>query len=250
MNLDKFSFYKNKVVVNLLARDLENAKEVQDVLNGHVVIGILSKKFKTVEEGVRYVKTYQKDINTISIGLGDGDPNQWKMAADIAAETDPGHVNQVFPTAAFTLGLLEGKGCKSTVVNALIRPTGEPGKVIISTGATSSQIEEAIVSSKVALGMLKDSGLMSVKFFNMGGLKYINDLKNIAETAAQVGIPIIEPTGGISLENIKILVKVCLDAGCEKVIPHVYSSAIDKETGLTNPVIVNRIYDEIKSLFE
>ncbi|MPW25585.1 oxo-acid lyase [Alkalibaculum sp. M08DMB] len=250
MNLKKFSFYKNKVAVNLLARDLENAKEVQEVLDGHVVIGILSKNFKTVEEGVGYVKTYQKDINTISIGLGDGDPNQWKMAAEIAAETDPGHVNQVFPTAAFTLGLLEGKGCKSTVVNALIRPTGEPGKVIISTGSSSSQMEEAVVSSKVALGMLKDAGLMSVKFFNIGGLKYIDDLKNIAKTAVQVGIPIIEPTGGISLVNIKSIVKVCLDAGIEIVIPHVYSSAIDEKTGLTNPIIVKKIYDEIQSLFK
>ncbi|KUO67525.1 MAG: 4-hydroxy-2-ketovalerate aldolase [Clostridia bacterium BRH_c25] len=250
MGLDKFNFYNNRVAVNLLAKNLENAKEVAKVLDNNVIIGILSKDFSTVEEGVAYVNTWKNDISAISIGLGDGDPNQWKMAAQIAAATDPGHVNQVFTSAGYTAGLLEGNNCTNTIVNALISPTGEVGKVKISTGPISSEGEEAIICVDTALKMLKDVGVSSIKFFHIKGNKHLDELAEVARACARVGVPIIEPTGGITVDNIFEIVKVCIDAGCEKIIPHVYSSAIDKKTGLTDPKIVNSIYDEIKKAFE
>ncbi|MFZ7132558.1 MAG: 2-dehydro-3-deoxy-phosphogluconate aldolase [Eubacteriales bacterium] len=250
MNLNKYNFFKDKIALNLLAKDVSNAKEVEKILEGNVIIGILSKDFNDKEEAIRYVKAFKKEISAVSIGLGAGDPKQWEMAAEIAAETDPGHVNQVFTTAAYTLGLLKGKGCNRTIVNALISPTGQPGKVIISTGPVSNEMEPAIVTTKVALSMMKDVGIMSVKFFNMGGLKYIDDLKEVAKTCSEVGIPIIEPTGGITLNNIAIIMRTCIDAGCERVIPHVYSAAIDQSTGLTDRVIVSKLYDEMKMVLK
>ncbi|WP_066497448.1 2-dehydro-3-deoxy-phosphogluconate aldolase [Abyssisolibacter fermentans] len=250
MQIKKFNFYKDKVALNLLAKDLENAKDVAKVLDGNVVIGILSKNFNTVEEAVTYAKRFLEELPVISIGLGAGDPNQWKMAAEIASETDPGHVNQVFTTAAYTAGLLKGKECKNTIVNALISPTGEVGKVKISTGPLSSDAKEAVVDVDTALSMLKDAGVNSIKFFHMKGTKHLEELKEVAKACVRVGIPLIEPTGGIEVENIYDIVKTCVDAGCDKVIPHVYSSAIDKETGLTDLDIVKKLYDEIKKVFE
>lgn len=233
----KIKYYKDRVAINLLAKDIENAVDVNRVLEGHGVIGVLSKNFKTVDEAVGYVKKMQEHIPAISIGLGDGDPNQWKMAANIAMATDPGHVNQVFSTAGYTQGLLKEAGANNTLVNALISPTGKVGKVKISTGPFSSK-GTAIVDVDDALLMLKDSNIKSVKFYHVQGTKHIDELKEVAEACVRIGIPVIEPTGGIDLSNIYEIVKVCVEAGCEKVIPHVYSGAIDKETGLTNLDIV------------
>lgn len=248
MELDKFRFYKDKIAINLLAKNIDNAKDILDVLDGNGVIGILSNNFNSVDEGVEYVKEFQKYIPTISVGLGAGDPNQWKKAAMIAAETDPGHVNQVFTTAGYAAGLLKSKGCKNTLVNALISPTGTVGMVKISTGTFSSQKKPAIVDIDTALCMLKDVEINSLKFFNIKGTKHLDELKEVAMACVRVGIPVIEPTGGITSENIYDIVKVCIDAGCQKVIPHVYSSAIDKETGLTDINIVKQLYTNIKKI--
>ncbi|MBZ2175998.1 KDGP aldolase [Schnuerera sp. xch1] len=248
MELDKLRFYKDRVAINLLAKNIDNAKDILEVLDGNGVIGILSKKFNNIDEGVKYVKEFQKYIPTISIGLGAGDPNQWKKAAVIAAETDPGHVNQVFATAGYTVGLLKGKGCKNTLVNALISPTGTVGMAKISTGSFSAQKEAAIVDIDTALCMLKDFGINSLKFFNIRGAKHLDELREAAKACVRIGIPVIEPTGGITTENIYDVVKVCIDAGCQKVIPHVYSSAIDKETGLTDINVVKQLYVNIKKI--
>ncbi|MBU2702739.1 2-dehydro-3-deoxy-phosphogluconate aldolase [Sporomusaceae bacterium BoRhaA] len=248
MYLDRFSFYQDRVAVNFLAKDPENAKNVVDAMEGNAVIGLLSKNFATMTEAVEMAKKYLKKIPVLSIGLGAGDPKQWSIVADIAAELDPGHVNQVYTAAGYTVGLLKGKGCDHTFVNALISPTGTIGKVKISTGAESNKMTEVLADIDTAVMMLKEVGVQSIKFFNMAGLKHIEELKAVAESCVRMGMPVLEPTGGIGLENIREIVKVCMDAGCPKVIPHVYSSAIDKKTGLTEIQIVRQIYEEIKKI--
>ena len=65
----------------------------------------------------------------------------------------------------------------------------------------------------------------------------------------KAGIPLMEPTGGLSPENVREVVKICLDAGCERVIPHVYTSIIHKDSGLTDPQLAKKCFDEIKALF-
>lgn len=247
MNFEKFNFYKDRVAINLLAKDINNAAEVVNALDGAAVIGVLSKDFNNIEDAVKYIREMKKRIPVVSVGLGNGDPKQWKMVAEIGAETDPGHVNQVFSTAGYTQGLLKGKGCEKTLVNALISPTGEAGKVIISTGPFSSQ-GKTIVDIDEALKILKDVGIESVKFFNLKNMKSLDELKEVAKACVKNDILVIEPTGGIDSDNIHDIVKVCIEAGCEKVIPHVYSSAIDKNTGLTDINIVNKLYKEIKKV--
>lgn len=249
MNYNKINFFKDTVCINLLAKDIANAKEAIDALDGHGLVGIISKQFESVEQGVEYVSRFLESIPLASIGLGDGDPKQWKMAAEIAAETDPGHVNQVFGGASYTLGLLRGKGCSSTLVNALISPTGQPGMVKISTGPFSSKEKEAIVDVNTAMAMFNDTGIQSVKFFHMKGTEKLDELAEVAKACVKHNIPIIEPTGGITIENVKPIIETCLEAGCTKIMPHVYSSLIDKETGLTDTKLVKELYQNIKGIF-
>ncbi|HKS35105.1 MAG TPA: KDGP aldolase, partial [Enterobacteriaceae bacterium] len=45
----------------------------------------------------------------------------------------------------------------------------------------------------------------------------------------------LEPTGGIDLDNYGEILQIALDAGVSKIIPHIYSSIIDKASGDTRP---------------
>lgn len=243
----KYNFYHERVLINCLAKDKDNAKEIVAAAEGHIAIGLLSIRHPTVEENIKEVREFQKEIPLISIGLGDGSPKQWKMAAEIASLTDPGHVNQVFPAAGYTLGLLQGKGCTQTVVNALISPTGVPGKVKVNTGIFSSDREES-VDVETALLMLKDIGLQSVKFFNIHGTAHLRELEVVAKACADLGIEMIEPTGGINVENVQEVLEACLKTGVKHIIPHIYSSIIDKETGLTDPNLVLKVIKIIEKL--
>lgn len=249
MSYDRLNFYNDKVIINLLAKDIDNAVEVAEVLDGHVLVGVISKDFATVDAAVATVKEYMSKLTNVSVGLGAGDPKQWKMVAEIAARTDPGHANQVFTGAMYTQGALKEAGCTNTVVNCLISPTGVVGKVKISTGEWSSQAPDAIVDADTAVAMMKDLGLPSIKFFNMGGLKHLEELEAVAKAAVKAGIPIMEPTGGIDPDNVYQIVKVCHNAGCERIIPHLYSSIIDKDTGKTNLALTAKTFGEIKRIF-
>lgn len=249
MNWNKFHFYQNRVAVNFLARDPKNAKEVYDAMDGNAIIGLLSSQFDTTEAAIEMGKAYLKEIPVLSIGLGNGDPKQWHAVAEIASSLDSGHANQVFPAAGYTKGMLDARKCNSTFVNALVRPTGTPGIVEISTGPNSQDQEKALVAVETAIAMLKEVGVSSVKFFHMKGLTHLEELKVVAEASAKLGMPVIEPTGGITPENVAEIVKVCLDAGVERIVPHIYGSVIDKNTGKTNTDLVKKAYQEIQNLF-
>lgn len=54
---------------------------------------------------------------------------------------------------------------------------------------------------------------------------------------------IFEPTGGISVENVHNIVKTCLDNGVQTVIPHLYTSLMDKETGKTEVSKIQQLID-------
>ena len=58
----------------------------------------------------------------------------------------------------------------------------------------------------------------------------------------------MEPTGGIDLENFEEIMHIILDAGVPKVIPHVYSSIIDKATGDTRIADVERLLAMVKAM--
>ena len=59
---------------------------------------------------------------------------------------------------------------------------------------------------------------------------------------------ILEPTGGIDLDNFREIMQIILDAGVKKVIPHIYSSIIDKETGNTRNEDVKKLMEIVKEL--
>lgn len=248
MKYSRIHFYKDKFAINMLAKDLDNAVEIVDVLDGNGLVGVLSKDFPTVEACVERVKEFLTKLPNVSVGMGGGDPKQALMAAQVAALTNPGHVNQTFTGALYTEGLLTASKCFDTVTNCMIYPTGIPGKVQISTGAVSDSHAKGIVDVETAICMMKDLELPSVKFFNIHGTKYLEDLKAIAEACVKFGVPILEPTGGIDPDNVAAVVKVCLDAGVERIIPHIYSSIIDKSTGRTDPKLVKKAYENIKAL--
>ena len=51
----------------------------------------------------------------------------------------------------------------------------------------------------------------------------------------------LEPTGGIDLDNYEAILKIALNAGVKKVIPHIYTSIIDKVTGATRTEDVKQL---------
>ncbi|MGL5150883.1 MAG: 2-dehydro-3-deoxy-phosphogluconate aldolase [Clostridium sp.] len=241
----KAKFYNDKICLNVLANSLENAKEVYEASEGHVLVGLLSKNYETVEAAVNDMMIYAKEINNaVSVGLGAGDPNQWKMVADISKEVQPQHVNQVFTGIGHTRGLL---GQNETIINGLISPCGKPGYVKISTGPLSSKEEDGIIPVKTAIQMLKDMGCSSVKYFPMGGLKTRDEYEVVCKACAELDF-IMEPTGGIDLTNFEEIVKIALDAGVKKVVPHVYTSIVNKETGCTNVEDIKTLYKIMKKL--
>lgn len=188
---------------------------------------------------------YANDIdNAISVGLGAGDPKQSEMVSQISRVIQPQHVNQVFTGAPISRALL---GQNETVVNALVSPTGTVGQVKISTGPISSTFPDAIIPVDTAIAMLKDMGASSIKFFNMRGLAHKDEYIRVAKACAEHHF-YLEPTGGIDLDNFEEILKIALDAGVEKVIPHVYSSIIDSATGNTRPEDVKTLLAIVKRL--
>lgn len=243
----KIKFYNNRIAINFLAKDADNGKEVYDSIDGYTAVGILSNQFSTIEEGITYVTEFQKKVPVVSVGLGDGDPKQFRKAALIAAATDPGHVNQVFTGAGYAAGALEASNKKETAINVLISPTGIPGKVKISTGELSSKEKDAVIDIDTAMAMVLDMKAHSVKFYPMKGLNALKELEVVAEACVRHNVPMIEPTGGITLENLKEIIQVCLK-GNLKIMPHIYGSVIDEETGKTKIEDVKKAYSIIRDV--
>lgn len=239
------NFYKNRVCLNVLAGSVENAKEIYQAAEGHVVVGVLSKNYPDVDTAVKAMKEYSDQINNaVSVGLGAGDPNQSMMVSQISQHLQPQHINQVFTGVATSRALC---GQDQSIINGLISPTGTVGMVKVSTGPLSSQKSDGIVPADTAVAMLKDMGGSSVKYFPMGGLETREEFAYIAKVCAENDFW-LEPTGGIDLENFEEIMRIALDAGVTKIIPHIYSSIIDKETGNTRPEDVATLLSIVKKL--
>ena len=238
-------FYQGRLCLNVLAGSKQNARDIWEAADGYVLVGVLSKNYASTEAAIADMREYAVLIdNAISVGLGAGDPNQSAMVSEIAAELQPQHVNQVFTGVATSRALL---GQNDTVVNGLISPTGTPGLVKISTGPLSAQGPDAIVPIDSAIRLLQDMGGSSVKYFPMGGLKAVTEYRAVAEACARHNFW-LEPTGGIDLDNFEEIVRIALEAGVSKVIPHIYSSIIDRATGDTRIDDVRQLLATCKKL--
>ncbi|MFC5451343.1 2-dehydro-3-deoxy-phosphogluconate aldolase [Paenibacillus aestuarii] len=241
-------FYKNRAALNVLANSVENAKEVFDAAEGYVVVGVLSKNYPTVETAVEAMKEYGRAIDeAVSIGLGAGDNRQAAVVAEIAKHYAGSHINQVFPAVGATRANL---GEKDSWINSLVSPTGRVGYVNISTGPVSAaQSEQAIVPVKTAIALVRDMGGNALKYFPMNGLSREDELVAVAQACGEEGFA-LEPTGGIDKENFERIVDICLEAKVPYVIPHVYSSIIDKDTGKTIVQDVRELLDTMKKLVD
>jgi uncharacterized protein (TIGR03581 family) len=237
------NFYRDRVCLNVLAGK-DNASEIYEAAEGHVLVGVLSKNYPDVASAVADMREYAQRIdNALSVG-GAGDPNQSAMVSEISRQVQPQHVNQVFTGVATSRALL---GQNETVVNGLVSPTGTPGMVKISTGPLSSGAPDGIVPLETAIALLKDMGGSSIKYFPMGGLKHRDEFIAVAEACARHDFW-LEPTGGIDLENYGEILQIALDAGVSKIIPHIYSSIIDKASGHTRPADVRQLLSITKQL--
>lgn len=239
------NFYKDRVALNVLAGSVQNAKDCYEAADHHVVLGVLSKNYDSDAAAIADMKLYQAETdNALSVGLGAGDPNQSQMVSRISAELQPQHINQVFTGVGTSRALL---GQSDTFINGLVSPTGKPGLVNVATGPLSSQQPAAEVPIETAIALLKDMGGSSIKFFPMKGLAHIEEFKVVAKACAENDF-YLEPTGGLDLDNFEEILQVAVDAGVKKIIPHVYSSIIDKETGDTRPEDVKTLFEIIKKV--
>ncbi|MGM7721800.1 2-dehydro-3-deoxy-phosphogluconate aldolase [Metabacillus sp. Hm71] len=241
-------FYKDRVALNVLANSVENAKEVFEAAEGYVLVGVLSKDYSTVEEAVAAMKDYGEQIeDAVSIGLGAGDNRQAAVVAEIAKHYPGSHINQVFPSVGATRANL---GEKDSWINSLVSPTRRVGYVNISTGPISAaQEEHAIVPIKTAIALVRDMGGNALKYFPMNGLSSEDEFRAVAKACGEEGFA-LEPTGGIDKGNFEAILRIALEAKVPKVIPHVYSSIIDKSTGKTKVEDVRELLETIKKLVD
>lgn len=240
-------FYRNRVCLNVLAGSKHNARAIFEAAEGHVLVGVLSKNYPDLESAESDMRDYAGLIdNALSIGLGAGDPKQSAMVAQLAGRLQPQHVNQVFTGIGASRALL---GNAPALVNGLISPSGTPGIVKISTGPLSAQAAAARVPIDTAICMLKDMGGSSVKFFPMGGLRCREEYQAVADACARHDF-ILEPTGGIDLDNFAEILQIALDAGVPQVIPHVYSSIIDAQSGETRTKDVRQLLAMVKAALD
>ena len=244
--MEGLNFYKGRVCLNCLTNSVDNAKAIYEAAKGHVAVGILSANYPDVEQAVEDMKRYQEAVdNNISVGLGAGNPGQWKAVADISGQIKPKHINQTFTAGGYT----RAKTGEGPFLNSMVAPCGKVGYVKISTGPLCKDMEPAIVPVKTAIAMAKEQGADSLKYFPMGGLKVKEEFEAIATACAESGFG-LEPTGGIDLDNFSQILKIAVDAGVEHIIPHVYSSIIEKETGATRISDVVKLYDMIREILD
>ena len=244
--MEGLNFYKGRVCLNCLTNSVDNAKAIYEAAKGHVAVGILSANYPDVEHAVEDMKRYQEAVdNNISVGLGAGNPGQWKAVADISGQIKPKHINQTFTAGGYT----RAKTGEGPFLNSMVAPCGKVGYVKISTGPLCKDMEPAIVPVKTAIAMAKEQGADSLKYFPMGGLKVKEEFEAVAAACAESGFG-LEPTGGIDLDNFSQILKIAVDAGVEHIIPHVYSSIIEKETGATRISDVVKLYDMIREILD
>ena len=75
----------------------------------------------------------------------------------------------------------------------------------------------------------------------------LEELKAVAKACAEMDFA-LEPTGGIDLDNYEVILKTILNEGVNKIIPHVYSSIIDKTTGKTKTDDITKLLNITKRL--
>lgn len=239
-------YYNGRVCLNVLAGSLNNAREIYEAAEGYVAAGVLSANYPDVAGAVQDMRRYMEVLEgNLSVGLGAGNPAQWLAVAEIGKEIKANHFNQIFSAVGYTRAKIGNPDCH---INALVSPSGTAGLVKISTGPLSQECPEpANIPVNTAIAMIREMGGNSIKFFPMGGLNCREELQAVAEACSQNDF-ILEPTGGITIENFREIMQIIITAGVRKIIPHIYSSIIDKTSGNTRPEQVKKLLEMVKEL--
>lgn len=218
-------YVEEKICLNVLAKDIANAREISEIMEGNVLIGVLAKDYPANSDFVEAICEYKAEIDgMVSIGLGAGNPIYGYNVVKASMFVKTPHINQVFPLTASTREHTSEK----VIVNSLIKPSSQKGKVIINTGPFSSQYEDQQIETEAAIVMAKEMGANSIKFYPMKGLAHIDEYEQVCSMAAKHDM-YIEPTGGLDLDNIEQICEIALEKGVKKIIPHVYTSIIDED---------------------
>src|SRR5690606_13960990 len=74
---DRLRPYKGRVIPNFLARDRENARAVYEASRRTALIGVMTAHFDSVAACIDQVRALLEELPAVSVGLGDGQPQQW-----------------------------------------------------------------------------------------------------------------------------------------------------------------------------
>lgn len=233
--------------LNVLAGNVENACRIMEAAKGDAYIGVMVKNYADDAAAIAAVAELQAADVAVSVGLGAGDPAQWAKVARVAAASRPAHVNQVYPAAGYTLAALQAADSTHTLVNALIRPGSQAGRVSILTGPASAAFADEI-SCEAAAALLAEIGIHSVKFYPIGGAANLPAVAAMTKAAVERGITMFEPTGGIDVHSVAAVVETCLAQGATCVVPHLYTALIDPATKMTDPAQVGALLERLRNL--
>lgn len=211
--------------VNLLPKTDDEAKLIHDSLGSNWWAGVVLGDFSRIEDAVDRAERWAAWGIPVSIGLGDGDPKQWRRALDAALGSGAPHLNQPWACAGYAWGVLSA-GRSGTVVNALVSPyDGTTFRVQTSPERPSTTVLAPIEFVLQGLGVL---GVPSVKYFPLRGDGAREMVKTLAETMARTeGPKILEPSGGMQPTDLSWLMDLTDSTGVV-VIPHIYSAMRDE----------------------
>jgi len=229
----------DKFILNFLAKDEKNAADIMEAGNGYIVPGIASTQFDNIDTAIKTVQSLKRVVDIVSIGLGDGgNAHHWKKTLAIAAGSDAGHVNQPFEKSVYAQGYL-GKAGSSQMVNAMVKPTGEVGKIKLPLSNTIYDVD-------VFMGIASSLGIESIKFMPLRGVEHLDELIHITKKAHQYRMKGVEPAGGINVDNIGQIIRGVINIDIPFFMPHIFGYAIDPVTGLTEPQKVQKIYKKVE----
>ena len=184
----------------------------------------------TVEEAVRDMRELRAS------GRRATSPSAWAVEIRCSGRPSPTYPERFPPVISIrcfppsgTPGLRHRPKCahqRTGISQRYARP------VKISTGPLSQHAPDAVIPVETAIAMVKEMGGNALKLFPIHGLQCREELLAVAKACAKEHF-ILEPTGGIRLENFEELMRLLLDIGVPKIIPHVYSSIIDPATNQT-----------------
>ncbi|GEO25203.1 hypothetical protein AAC03nite_09880 [Alicyclobacillus acidoterrestris] len=226
-----------RVAVSFLVKDAENAKEVWEASEGSAFVTLSATNYTDLEQMQADIAAVREVAPAVSLALGGGaDPANWDKVFQ-GGRMGATHLNQPFPTSGYTRGFYP-----SLWVNAAVEPMGHPGVVKAPwiSGHNFTLSVESVITT------LKATDVDAVKLHPIKGKTVMEELKVLAQAAGAAGILGFEPAGGVKLENVVEIVQTILDANVELVIPHIFSDAIDKESGRTKPDYVNKVVHTLR----